>query len=298
MRNLSLVHGSTTRRLPIAWSERGSPKSRARTAKRGSIHALPYRFVAEKEWSRNGGSGEGWPGIRLLYRKAEFFRELPDEALFEFVSISDRFVCPGAALILREGQEPANILLLLEGKVKLSLNSSDGRRLIVGFASPGEILGLTSAVSGYPYEVTAEAQFPCTISLLPRQSFLDFLSRAPVACLNVARQLGVENVRTIEQLRTLGLTPCAPARLAKLLLEWCAESTRTLNGTQIQCPFTHGEIGELIGTTRETISRCMNDFKRRGLVAQRGTALLVPNCAALAAYAGIGLAPDPGASAA
>jgi CRP/FNR family transcriptional regulator len=298
MRNLSLVRGSTTRRLPFTWSERDSLKNRARTANGGSLHAFPSRFAADKEWSGRNWLGKGWPGIRLLYRKAEFFRQLPDEALFEFASISGRFVCPGAALILREGQEPANVLLLLEGKVKLSLNSSDGRRLIVGFASQGEILGLTSAVSGYPYEMTAEAQFPCTISSLPRQSFLDFLSRAPVACENVARQLGFENRRAIEQLRTLGLTQSAPARLAKLLLEWCAESTRTLNGTQIQCPFTHGEIGELIGTTRETISRCMNDFKRRGLVAQRGTALLVPNCAALAAYAGIGLVPDPGESAA
>jgi len=298
MRNLSLVHGATRRRLRIAWSERALPENRARTAKAGSLHTLPSRFAAEKEWLGRGWLGEGWPGIRELYRKAEFFRQLPDDALFEFVSISERFVCPGAALILREGQEPANILLLLEGKVKLSLNSSDGRRLILGFASPGEILGLTSAVSGYPYEVTAEAQFPCTISSLRRQSFLDFLLRAPVACENVAQQLGFENRRTIEQLRTLGLTQSAPARLAKLLLEWCAESTRTLNGMQIQCSFTHGEIGELIGTTRETISRCMNDFKRRGLVAQRGTALLVPNCAALAAYAGVGLAPDPGASAA
>ncbi|MGC2273862.1 MAG: Crp/Fnr family transcriptional regulator, partial [Candidatus Sulfotelmatobacter sp.] len=231
MRNLSLVHGATKRRLPIRWIERNSPKNRARAANGGSLHQIPSRFVADKEWSGKGSLGEGWPAIRLLYRKAEFFRQLPDEALFEFVSISERFVCPGAALILREGQEPASILLLLEGKVKLSLNSSDGRRLIVGFASPGEILGLTSAVSGYPYEVTAEAQFPCTISSLPRQSFLDFLLRAPVACEDVARQLGLENRRTIEQLRTLGLTSSAPGRLAKLLLEWCAESTRTLSGT-------------------------------------------------------------------
>jgi CRP-like cAMP-binding protein len=218
---------------------------------------------------------------------------MSDEALFDFVSISERFFCPSAAPILGEGDKPASILLLLEGKAKLSLNSIDGRRLIIGFASPGEILGLTSAVSGEPYEITAEAQFPCMISYLPRQSFLDFLLRYPVACQNVARQLSLESRRTVEQLRTLALTSSALEKLAKLLLDWCAESSRTLRGTQIQCSFTHGEIGELIGASRETISRCMNDFKRRGLVAQRGTALLVPDCAALAVYAGISLTPDP-----
>jgi len=136
------------------------------------------------------------------------------------------------------------------------------------------------------------------ISSLPRQSFLDFLLRSPIACQNVSRQLGLESRRTTEQLRTLGLTSSASAKLAKLLLDWCAESTRTLRGAQIQCSFTYGEIGELIGTTRETISRCMNDFKRQGLLAQRGTALLISNCAALAAYAGIGSTADPGEPAA
>jgi CRP/FNR family transcriptional regulator, cyclic AMP receptor protein len=158
---------------------------------------------------------------------------------------------------------------------------------------PGEILGLTSAISGLPYEMTAEAQFPCTISSVPRQSFLDFLARAPFASQSVTRQLTVDYKRTLEQLRTIGLAASAPAKLAKLLLDWCVESSRTQRGSQIQCSFTHGEIGEQIGASRETISRCMSDFKRRGLVAQRGTVLLVPDCTALAVYAGICFAPAP-----
>jgi CRP-like cAMP-binding protein len=223
---------------------------------------------------------------------------MPDEELFDLASISERLFRPGAVLILEEGQRPVNVLLLLEGRAKLSLNSIDGRRLIIGFASAGEVLGLTSAISGLPYEITAEAQFPCMISSLPRQRFLDFLLRSPVACHNVTHQLSLDYTRTLGQLRTLGLTSSAPAKLAKLLLAWCAESSRTLQGAQIQCSFTHGEIGELIGASRETISRCMNDFKRRGLVAQRGAALLVPDCAALAVYTGISLTANPGEPAA
>ena len=237
--------------------------------------------------------GEGWQATRQLYQKGQFCREMPDEVLFDLVSISERSFCPGTVLILEEGQKPTGVLLLLEGKAKLSLNSVDGRRLIIGFALPGEILGLTSAISGQPYEMTAEAQFPCTISSVPRQSFLDFLVRSPFACQSVTRQLSLDNKRTLGQLRTIGLTASAPAKLAKLLLDWCAESSRTQRGSQIQCSFTHGEIGELIGASRETISRCMSDFKRRGLVAQRGTVLLVPDCTALAVYAGIGFTPAP-----
>jgi len=288
MRNFSLIQGSATRRFQFGRRGGSSTENSARNVKDSSIHHFPSRFASREGWTE-----ERWAGTRLLYRTGEFLRQTSDEELFDFASISERFSCPGTVLILEEGQKPANVLLLLEGRAKLSLNSIDGRRLIIGFASPGEILGLTSAVSGLPYEITAEAQFPCMISSLPRQSFLDFLLRSPIACQNVTRQLTLDYKRTLGQLRTLGLTSSAPAKLAKLLLDWCAESSRTLRGTQIQCSFTHEEIGELIGTTRETISRCMNDFKRRGLVAQRGAALLVPDCAALAVYAGISSTPDP-----
>lgn len=266
----------------------GSLENVARDVKGSSLHQFPSRFAPSKGWTE-----EKWADTRMLYRKGEFLKQTSDEELFDLASNSERFSCRGTALILEEGQKPARVLLLLEGRAKLSLNSIDGRRLIIGFASPGEILGLTSVVSGLPYEITAEAQFPCMISSLPRQSFLDFLVRSPIACQNVTRQLSHDYKRTLVQLRMLGLTSSAPAKLAKLLLDWCAESAQTLSGRQIQCAFTHGEIGELIGTSRETISRCMNDFKRRGLVAQRGTALLVPDCAALAVYAGIGSTPDP-----
>jgi CRP/FNR family transcriptional regulator len=289
MRNFSLIQGSATRRFQIERSDAGSLENGARNVKGSSLHQFPSRFAPKRE----GWTEEGWAGTRLLYRKGEFLRQTSDEELFDLASISERFSCRGTVLIIEEGQKPARVLLLLEGKAKLSLNSIDGRRLIIGFASPGEILGLTSVVSGLPYEITAEAQFPCMISSLPRQSFLDFLVRSPVACQNVTRQLSHDYKRTLGQLRMLGLTSSAPAKLAKLLLDWCAESSQTLRGKQIQCSFTPGEIGELIGASRETISRCMNDFKRRGLLEQRGTALLVPDCAALAVYAGISSTPDP-----
>jgi CRP-like cAMP-binding protein len=236
MRDFSLIQGSATRRFQIGRSERDSLKNGARNVMRGSLTEFPSRFA-----SNNGSTGEvwaeeGWPATRLLYRKGEFCRGMPDDALFDLVSISERFFCPGTVLILEEGQDPASVLLLLEGRAKISLNSIDGRRLIIGFASPGEILGLTSVqFQVYPYEITAEAHFPCMISSLPRQSFLDFLLRSAVACQNVARQLSLDNRRTLGQLRTLGLTSSAPAKLAKLLLDWCAEGARTLRGTRIQC---------------------------------------------------------------
>ena len=151
------------------------------------------------------------------------------------------------------------------------------KRFILAIVGPGEILGLSSAVSGFSYEMRAESHFPREISSLPRQSFLDFLVRYPIACQNVARQLSRQYKHTFEQLRTLGFTLNAPAKLARLLLDWCAEGARTANGTWIQCPYTRAEIGEHIGVSRETITRCLRDFTTKGLLRRRGTTFIVPS---------------------
>ena len=103
-----------------------------------------------------------------------------------------------------------------------------------------------------------------------------------------ARQLSLEHRRSCEQLRILGLTSTAPAKLARLLVEWCADGHHTERGIRIHCPLTHGEIGEYIGASRETVSRTLADFKSRELAEQHGSTLVVLNLRALEIYAGVG----------
>jgi CRP/FNR family transcriptional regulator len=204
----------------------------------------------------------------------------------EIESAGAPFCCRENTVLFAEEQEPRFVFFLLEGKVKLSMNSIGGRRLIVGFSESGDMLGLASAISGLPYEVTAEAQYPCRLRSLPRQSFLDFLFRNSVAYQNVARELSLEYKETFAQLRLFGLTSTAPEKLARLLIDWCSSGQQTEHGIRIQCALTHGEIGEHIGVCRETITRTLNDFKNHQLVEQRGSIMYVSNLRGLEAYAG------------
>jgi len=215
--------------------------------------------------------------------RGEFFRNLSTEAISEFGSITETHCYPGTTVLIKEEEEPSRVLFLLEGKVKLSMNSIDGKRLILAIAWPGEILGLTSAISGVPHVITAETHLPCMITSLQRQAFLGFLMHYPMASQNVMRELSLHYNRTAQQLRTLGLPSTAPEKFARLVLEWCKDGEETKRGVRIQCPLTHGEIGEHIGASRETISRVMKDFKSRGLVEQHGSILIVPNLEALEA---------------
>jgi CRP-like cAMP-binding protein len=239
--------------------------------------------------SQAGCPANGWREESMAgapWRLRGFLKSLSLPAMSEFESLATPFWCIGETVLITEQEVPKTVLFLLEGRVRFSLNSIGGRRLALGIAEPGDILGLAAAVAGSPSEITAEAQYPCRVAAFSRRSFLDFLLRHPAASQNVAWQSGMEFKRACEQLRILGLQSTAQAKLARLLLEWCVEGQRTERGTRICCALTHGEIGEYIGVARETVSRTMAYFKDHALVEQHGSTLVISNLRTLQIYAG------------
>ncbi len=213
--------------------------------------------------------------------------QVSHEAQSELESLKTHFVCPASTILFVEEQAPDNILFLLAGQVKLSMNSCAGRRQILGIANPGETLGLASALSGSRYDITAETLSLCRIAKISRENFIGFLARNPSAYKNVARELCLDCARACEQVRRLGLAVTAPAKLARLLLEWCTAGQTTERGTRLFCSLTHGEIGEYIGASRETVTRIFSDFKCQELLESRGTTLIIADRKALEIYAGI-----------
>ena len=227
-----------------------------------------------------------WNDASAEWRAGDFFKDLPPKAMSEFESHAAPFCCEATAVVFTEEQEACSVLFLLEGRVKLTMNSSEGKRLTLGIARPGDMLGLAAVITGSSQQVTAVAHFPCRITSLPRAIFLDFLLRYPVAYHNSAHLLCVECKRSSEQLRILGLTLTASIKLARLLLLWSAEGQRTELGARIHCSLTHEEIGECIGVSRETVTRNFADLKHNELVEQHGSTLSIPSLRALEVYAG------------
>jgi CRP/FNR family transcriptional regulator len=210
---------------------------------------------------------------------------LSPTALKDFDAIKSTSTYPKGALLFMEKQDARGAFVLCEGEVKLWISSSEGRTLIMRVAGAGEILGLMAALSGVPYEVTAETIRPCQVAFVRREDFQRFVAKYPEASQGVARQMSLQYQAACEQLRTVGLSASAQEKLARLLLTWSAGTQQTKEGTRIQVPLTHEEIAEFIGTTRETVTRTLSDFKVRHLVAIQGSTLMIPNRAALESLA-------------
>ncbi len=219
------------------------------------------------------------------HRPGEFFSFLPCDAVNDFRAFVSLVGYPAHAVLFEEQQAARNILILVEGCAKISVNSRDGRRLILWIARPAELLGLTAVLRGGCHEVTAETVHPCTIASIRRQEFLDFLMRHPAAYECIARELSVEMSRACEQMRIMGLSSSASVKLAWLLLDWSAGVQPTVRGTSISVPLTHEEMGECIGVTRETLSRAMADLRERRLIEAHGSAVVIKNRLALDAFA-------------
>jgi CRP/FNR family transcriptional regulator len=179
------------------------------------------------------------------------------------------------------------VFVLCAGEVKLSISSSAGKTLILRIAKPGEILGLMAVLANTPYEASAETLHPCQVAFVRRDDFLRLLAKYSEMHQGVVKQLTRLYSGACEQLRTVGLSASAPERVARLLLDWSAEGKQTKTGTQIRVPLTHQEIAEFVGTTRETVTRTLSEFKNKHLVELQGSTLTISNRSALECIGGI-----------
>ena len=215
-------------------------------------------------------------------RADRIFCDLPASALQTFESIKYATAYPQGAVLFVEGQMPRGIFVLCKGSVKLSINSPNGRTMIVKLAEPGEVLGLSATISGKPYEVTAETIDPCQVNFVKRDDFLRFLKDDVEACFKVAEQLSDKYHTACQEVRTLGLSHSASEKLANLLLEWsCKNGESAKSEPRLKLRLTHEEIAQMIGTSRETVTRLFAEMKRRQIVQSKGSTLLIRNTAAL-----------------
>jgi len=97
----------------------------------------------------------------------------------------------------------------------------------------------------------------------------------------------MEYARACEKVRRLGLVATASGKLVSFLLDQCAAAQHSERGTRVFCSLTHGEIGECIGVSRETVTRLLTDFKSRELLESRGSTLIISDRKALETYAGM-----------
>jgi CRP/FNR family transcriptional regulator, cyclic AMP receptor protein len=213
-------------------------------------------------------------------REEHLFCNLPLTAVQRLNEIKSTAIYPKSAILFVEGQQPRGVFLLCRGKAKLSTSSAEGKTVITGISGAGDVLGLSAAISNRAYEVTAEMIEPGQANFVTRDALLHFLREYGEVAVRVAEQLSRNYYTAYEGIRMLGLATSPSEKLAKLLLGWSGGSGNG-DAVQVNLTLTHEEIAEMIGTTRETVSRLFSDFRKRQLVQLKGATLVIRDRSAL-----------------
>lgn len=209
-------------------------------------------------------------------RKDRLFCNMSDVTMAALDALKFTSVYPKGSVLFVEGEQPRGVFILCSGRAKLTTSSTEGKTLIVKIAEAGEVLGASAAILGTAYEVSAETLEPGQVNFVKREDFLRFLNAHSEACMHTAQHLSEKVHSAQREIRALGLAQTTSEKLARLLLDWCARSgEETDAGTRLQVLLTHEEIAQMIGTTRETVTRLLSDFKRRKIVAVKGSSVFV-----------------------
>ena len=219
-------------------------------------------------------------------RRERLFCDLPATTLRQVDSMSSSATYPKGAVLFVEGQEPNGIFILCHGRVKLSTSSASGKSVILRFAEAGEVVGLPSTISGKPYELTAEAFEPIQANFIPRAAFLSFVREHGEVALRVAEMLSDIYYSACREVRYLGLSASAEEKLARFMLDITTRSVELNGQVRTTLTLTHDEIAEMLGLSRETVTRIFASFKRKKLVNMQGSTLIITNKPGLSLLAG------------
>jgi CRP/FNR family transcriptional regulator len=213
--------------------------------------------------------------LKCTFREHRLFCDLPRQALSKLQAIKATSVYPKGAMLCLEGQAARGIYLLCAGRAKLSTTSSEGKSIILRIAEPGEILGLTAAVSNTPYEATVETLEPSQANFISQADFMRFLQDYPDVSMKVTQQLTHNCKCAYSEIRSLGLSNSVPEKIAKLVLKWAehpldSPARRKPHEIVFRVTLTQEEVAQLAGTSRETVSRVLSEFKKQGWLGIKG----------------------------
>ena len=219
--------------------------------------------------------------VSCPYREDRLFCDLPHAALKRLAAITSVSFYPKGATLFVEGQPGRGIFILCTGRVKLSISSLDGKTLIVRLSEPGEVLGLPATVTETPYELTAEVVEPTQANFVSRQDFLGFLREYGEVAVRVAQQLGQTYHRAISEMRTIGLSRSAEEKVARFILTLTADQKSEKGLVKTKLTLTHEDIAQMIGTSRETVTRVFADFRKKNFLTLEGSTLTLKDRAGL-----------------
>jgi CRP-like cAMP-binding protein len=203
----------------------------------------------------------------MISQTADFLATIPlfsglgTDELQKFAELTRERAYPKGSVILFQDDPGDSLFVLRAGRVKVVLIGEDGREVILGVLEPGAHFGELALIDDQPRSAHVIAMDDSQLLILRREDFRRRVEANPTVAWALLTELSRRLRRADDKIGGLVLLD-VPGRIARLLLDLAAESGSQL----IEKPLTHQTIAQMIGASRETVSRAMKDFQDAGLI--------------------------------
>ncbi len=203
------------------------------------------------------------------------FSDLPEEVIDQVVLIGNKKTYAKESVILVEEEIGTALFVIISGKVKVSRSSSDGREVILSILSDSDFFGEMSILDGLNRSATVVALEDSELFIIQRKEFLDLLNKHPEITIALLSEL-TQRLRNADmKIKALSLKD-AEGKVATVILQLADDIGKIKHGTvEIDKLPLQQDLANMAGTSRETISRTIHSFARKGLVEMDGSKLKI-----------------------
>jgi CRP/FNR family transcriptional regulator len=227
-----------------------------------------------------GNSVPARPPLRILPFNS------PLRAIPGIDRVSRTRIYPRGAVVFHEGNASRGVYVLSSGRAKVSISSADGRKLIIRIARAGDVLGLYAGLTGRPFEATAEMVEGGRIDFISRADLLALMGEHQTLHDDLVEMFSRQFSEFVDNTRMLLLSESALEKLARLIVRWGRDfGERTSEGIRVKLLLTQEEIAQIIGASRETVTRLFSSLKRDQIIRVKRDSMWICDSEALAVIA-------------
>lgn len=208
---------------------------------------------------------------RDILARVPLFAGLGPPALEALAKVAYVKKLPARQELFHKGDEGSQVYVVVSGRLRVVTTSAEGDDQQFNIMNPGEVVGDVALLAGGVRTATVSAIEDSELLGLDRRDFFSALRSHPDLAIHLLKVLA-ERLRRASELLEDTVFLRARARLAKKLLALADSYGRPApGGVRIDLSVSQGELGTMVGTTRETVAKEMMRWKRRGILSSEGT---------------------------
>lgn len=209
--------------------------------------------------------------------KIPMFRDLLPEELEQISGLARVRNYKKNMIIFMEGEPGEALYFVISGKVKISKTTADGKEQILHILQHGDVFAEVVLIDRGPYPATAEVIEPGQIGMLRNDDIENLVRRNPEIALKLLKLMSKRLRMAQMQIRDLALKDTYGRLAGMLLILGKEHGEETAGGVKIDLPLSRQELANLIGTTRETVTRVLGDFKKYKCIDLDKQAIIIIN---------------------